>query len=53
LNNHDFSISVSEAKKVTPAADPKAASYFSYLAPAGSSTYVTYKIETQSRLPGY
>ena len=54
LNNHDFSISVSEAVKVTPAADPKASSsYFSYLAPAVSSTYVTYKIETQSRLPGY
>ena len=54
LKQNDFSISVTEAKKMTPAADPKAqSSYFSYLAPAVSTTYVTYQIETQSRLPGY
>jgi hypothetical protein len=52
LNQNDFSISISEAKKVA-SQETKASSYFSYLAPAVSSTYVAYVIETQSRLPGY
>ena len=48
LNKNDFSIQITQARKVVP--EPTGG-YFSYLSPA--SAYAVFVIETKSRLPMY